>query len=217
MSLNPVETYWIVIAGLRRSGKTTFMQGAADAMTLRDNADMSVITPNQQQQVMDWLSQTGSALDPYRNEQSEDEQQFTRWARRVSVGEIHVGSDLNVCLYETPATRDFDFLWRVMTPDTYLGAVIVLDSTDHLAIRDASRLASAFATYAKDAPYIFAANKQDEQRALSIADIRTLLTFLDKHKVPIIPCNATDVWSVKRTLIRLLELIRETYDDGIEW
>ena len=217
MPSKTVDTYWIVIAGLRRSGKTTFLKGAADTITLRDNADMSIITPEQQQQVMDWLSRTGSALDPFRTEQSEDEQQFTRWARRVSVGEIHVGIDLQVCMYETPATRDFDFLWRVMTPDTYLGAVIVLDSTDHLAIRDASRLASAFATYAQDAPYIFAANKQDETRALSIADIRTLLTFLDKHRVPIVPCDAHDVWSVKRTLIRLLELIRETYDDGIEW
>jgi uncharacterized protein len=213
---HPRETYWVVIAGLPQSGKTTFMRQAADKMTARDRQDMSLITQAEHMQVLDWLNRTGGALDPDRINISDEERLFTRWARRVTVGEIDVDHNLRVYLYEAPGTREFDFLWHVMSPDTYMGAITIIDSTQHETIREASRLAATFAAYAQQ-PYIFAVNKQDQPDAMPPSDIEMLLHFLDGHTAPVVPCVAKDTWSVKRTIIRLLELIRDTYDDAIIW
>ena len=219
LMINPstkTETYWIVIAGLRGSGKSTFLRQAAETTSVRDRQDMSVITTEDQQRVMDWLSRTGSALDPERTFYTEEEQLFTRWARRITIGEIQVDSKLTVCLYEAPGALEFDFLWQVMSPSNYLGCIVVLDSTRHHLIRDASRLAATFASYSSE-PYVFAANKQDDDNAMSAEDIRILLQFLDGHLLPVLPCVASDSMSVQHVLLRLLELIRDDYDDGISW
>jgi len=211
-----LDTYWIVVAGLHGAGKTTFIENAADYVTVRDRADMSLLTEQDEQHVLQWLGRTGGALDPDRAYFSEEERLFQRWARRVTIGEIIIEPDLRVCLYEAPGSRDFDFLWHAMSPETYLGCIVLFDSTSHRTIRDVSRIGAVFASYA-DSPYIFAGNKQDLPEALDIDATRDLLRFLDGHEAPVVPCTAHDLWSVKRTLIRLLELIRETYDDGIQW
>ena len=211
-----LTTYWVVIAGLPGSGKTTFLHHAAEYITTRDNLDMSIITDTDTERVLQWLERTGGTLDPNRSYASEEELLFQRWSRRVRVGEIIVEPDIRAALYEAPGTRDFDFLWQVMSPETYLGTIMLIDSTDHNSIRDASRIAATFAAYAPE-PYIFAANKQDLPEALPVDDIRTVLHFVEGHEAPVVPCSALDLWSVKRTLIRLLELIRDSYDDGIQW
>jgi signal recognition particle receptor subunit beta len=215
-SKSDLTTYWVVIAGLQGSGKTTFLRHAADTITIRDQQDMSLITEADTERVLRWLERTGGTLAPHSLFQTEEEILFQRWSRRVTVGEIIVGPDLRAALYEAPGTRDFTFLWQIMTPETYLGTIMLIDSTAHDSIRDASRIASTFAAYAPE-PYVFAANKQDRAAALPVDDIRTVLHFVEGHKAPVVPCTAHDVWSVKRTLIRLLELIRDTYDDGIQW
>ena len=210
------ETYWIVIAGLRGSGKSTFLRNVAESISVRDRQDMSIITQDDQQRVMDWLARTGGALDPERPFYTEEEMLFTRWARRITIGEIKVEPNLTVCLYEAPGTREFDFLWQVMSPNNYLGCIVMIDSTQHHLIRDTSRLAATFASYA-DEPYVFAANKQDHANAMSAGDIRILLQFIDGHLLPVLPCTAHDHLSVQMVLLRLLELIRDDYDDGISW
>jgi len=207
--------YWIVVAGLKKAGKTTFIQHAAERMTLRDRDDLSYITPEEHQRVLAWLANVGSALDPDRAYQTEEELLFERWARRISVGEIDVDPALRVCLYEAN-TRDLDFLSRQIPQDSYLGTIMLIDSTDHNSIRDVSRLAAALATYTPD-PYLFAASKQDLPNALDPEDIRILIQFLDGHLQPVIPCNAQDPNTVRTVLLRFLELMRESFDDGIQW
>lgn len=208
--------YWIVIAGLKRAGKSTFMRHIAESITLRDAQDMTLITPDEHEAVLDWLARTGGALDPDRAHPSPEEQRFQRWMRRVTVGEILVDDKTRVGFYEAPGSREMDFFWRVITPNTYLGAIMVVDSTHHNTLRDASRLAAAFAAYAPE-PYVFAANKQDELNAMSAEDIRILLQFTDGHMLPVVPCVAHEVHSATHVLLALLELIRDSYDDGIEW
>lgn len=217
LNVPKVETYWIVIAGLKGSGKTTFLHHAAETITLRDRWDMSVITEEDELRVLEWLQTVGGALDPDRPRMSEEEQLFQRWTRRVTIGEIAVDPRLRVCLYEAPSTREFDFLWEVITPESLLGSITVIDSTEHMTIREASRVAAAVASYAPGEPYIFAANKQDCDGAMAPEDIRILLQFLDGHLLPVMSCVATDTWSVKRVMIRLLEMLRDSYDDGIQW
>jgi len=211
-----LETYWIVIAGLKEAGKSTFLTQAAETTSVRDSHDMSIITPEEQERVLDWLARTGGALDPDRSYYTEDELLFTRWARRVTIGEIDVDPKLKVFLYEAPSTREFDFLWEVMSPNTYLGCIVMIDSTQHTTIRDTSRLAATFASYSPE-PYVFAANKQDLDNAMSAEDIRILLQFLDGHLLPVVPCVANDSMAVYQVLMALLELIRDSYDDGILW
>lgn len=217
LSDSQIPTYWIVIAGLRGSGKSTFLKHAADTIALRDHKDMSIITEDEQARVMEWLAHSGGSLDPDYPLVSDDAQLFLRWTRRVTIGEIIVDPRLRVCLYEAPHTREFDFLWNVIRPETLLGSITVIDSTRHISIREASRVAAAIASYAPEEPYIFAANKQDYESALSIEDICTLLEFLDGHPLSVYPCIATDSWSVKKVMIRLMELLRDDYDDGIKW
>jgi len=210
------ETYWIVIAGLRGAGKSTFLKRAAEKTSIRDSQDMSVITPDDEKRVLDWLARTAGALDPERPFYTEEEILFTRWARRIVIGEIDVDARLKVCLYEAPGTREFDFLWEVMSPESYLGCIVIIDSTQHHTIRDVSRLAATFASYSSE-PYVFAANKQDDENAMSAEDIRILLQYLDGHLLPVIPCVAHDPVAVHKVLLSLLELIRDSYDDGILW
>lgn len=208
--------YWIVIAGLKGAGKSTLLRHIAENITLRDSQDMSLITVEENDRVLAWLANTGGALDPDRNIISDEERLFHRWMRRVLIGEIWVDTKTRVGFYEAPSTREMDFFWRIITPETYLGALMVLDSTNHAAMRDASRLAAAFAAYSPE-PYVFAANKQDKIDAMSADDIRILLQFTDGHLLPVVPCVAHEVESVQKVLLALLELIRDSYDDGIEW
>lgn len=207
-----METYWIIIAGLKGAGKSAFLTRASETITLRDSADMSMITPEQDAAVLRWLAETGGALDPYREVMTAEEVLFTRWSRRVRVGEIPIDHRMRVCLYE--ARREVDALWATIPPETLLGSIIVIDSANHVLIRDASRLAAAVASYAPT-PYVFAANKQDNPDALPPEDIRILLQFLDGHLLPVVPCVATEEASVKGVLLALLEQVRESYDDGI--
>lgn len=210
------QPYWIVIAGLPGAGKSTFLRHAAETITLRDRQDMSVITPEEQQDILQWLASSGSALDPERDFTTPEERRFRRWMRRITVGEIPIDARMTVYFYEAPGTREFDFMWNLITPETYLGAITVIDSTQHHTIRDASRLAATFAAYSPE-PYVFAANKQDRAEALPVEDMRILLQYLDGHLLPVVPCDATDPHSVQKVLLRFLELIRDSYDDGIEW
>lgn len=209
-------TYWILIAGLKGAGKTTFLKHISEHFTLRDRQDMSLITPEEEAQVLAWLSKTGGSLDPYRATLSADELLFQRWMRRMLVGEIDIDNEFTVCFYEAPGSKEFSFLGTIITPETYLGAITLIDSTAHDTIRDTSRLAATFAAYAPE-PYVFAANKQDHPDAMNAEDIRVLLQFLDGHLLPVVPCVATDRHSAQRVLIQLLELIRDSYDDGISW
>jgi len=212
-----MQTYWIIIAGLKGAGKSTFLRNVADFTTLHDERDMTIITPQQEADVLAWLERTGDgAFDPDRAYLTPEEHLFTRWVHRITVGEIVLDEQLSVCFYEAPGTGNFDFMWRFISPAVYLGAIIVIDSTNHTAIRDASRLAAAFASFAPE-PYVFAANKQDEPEALPAEDIRILLQILDGHLQPVIPCVAEDAASVRGALLALLELLRDSCDDGIQW
>ena len=209
-----MQTYWIVIVGLAGAGKTTFLQQASEFTTERDPHDMSEITPAQQSAAQAWLQRTGNT--PNAAHPVPDERQFQRWSRRVTVGGIRIDEHTQVCLYEAPVTHEFDFLWQVMTPEMYLGAVVVLDSTRHDTLREASRLAAAFASYAPE-PYVFAANRHGDEYALPVQDLRILLQNLDGHLLPVVPCNVIDRASVQQVLLAFLELIRDNYDDGIAW
>ena len=129
---------------------------------------------------------------------------------------IQVDEHIQVRLHEAPNTNDPKILWRGVHPSRCLGAVIMVDSTNHRGLADASRQAAALTT-TDPVPYVFAANKQDQLHALPVLELRILLQHFDGHLLPVLPCVATERTDVQRVLLALLELARDDYDDGIAW
>jgi signal recognition particle receptor subunit beta len=85
-----------------------------------------------------------------------------------------------------------------------LGYVVMVDSTRPGHFAETQRLMARFAEIT-DAPFIVAANKQDDETALPLSYIRRRLAVpLD---VPVLPCVATERPSVKGVLIGLLKHI----------
>ena len=186
-----MQTYWIGVAGLSGAGKSTFLQHAAEFITEHDPHEPHIIAPAQPAAV--------STLP-----------------RPVTVGGIRIDTHTQVCLYEVPAAHPAENVPHLLPLDDYLGTVIVLDSTSHRTIRDASQRAADLAAHAAT-PYVFAANKQDDEYALPVQDLRILLQHLDGHLLPVVPCVATQRPAVQRVLLSFLELVRDDYDDGIAW
>lgn len=85
-----------------------------------------------------------------------------------------------------------------------LGYVVMVDSTRPGHFAETQRLMSRFAELT-DAPFVVAANKQDDETALPVSYVRRRLGVpLD---VPVLPCVATDRPSVKGVLLGLLKHI----------
>jgi signal recognition particle receptor subunit beta len=94
-----------------------------------------------------------------------------------------------------------------------LGYVVMVDSCRPAHFIETQRLMDRFAKIT-DAPFVVAANKQDDPAALPLTYIRKRLQL--PYEIPILPCIATERESVKEVLLALLSHIEQTRMDILQ-
>lgn len=127
----------------------------------------------------------------------------------LDFGTIAINNRLSLYLFGTPGQERFDFMWEHLAVGA-LGYVVVVDSCRPAHFTETQRLMARFAEIT-DAPFVVAANKQDDQAALPPAYIRRRLGI--PAETPVLPCVATDRASVKQVLLALLQLIAAQVQD----
>jgi signal recognition particle receptor subunit beta len=166
----------IVITGSYSAGKTRFIRTISDIETV--STDYAVTLDEERA----LKRETTVALD---------------------FGTIAINEKLNLYLFGTPGQERFDFMWEHLSLGC-LGYVVMVDSTRPGHFAETQRLMARFAELT-DAPFVVAANKQDDPTALPVAYVRRRLGLpLD---VPVLACTATDRPSVKLVLLGLLRHI----------
>ena len=118
----------------------------------------------------------------------------------MDFGRITVDADLVLYLFGTPGQKRFDFMWEILS-EGMLGFVVMVDSTRPETFREAKSILETFRAYAPT-PYVVAANKQDQQEAWALEDLRIALRLAPEVKL--IGCVATDREKVKAVLLELL-------------
>lgn len=166
----------IVITGSYAAGKTQFIRTISDIETV--STDYSVTLDEERQ----LKRETTVALD---------------------FGTIAINEKVNLYLFGTPGQERFDFMWEHLTIGC-LGYVVMVDSTRPGHFAETKRLMTRF-TEITDAPFIVAANKQDDEAALPVSYVRRRLGV--PIEIPILPCVATDRSSVKSVLLGLIKHI----------
>ena len=203
------QIYWIVVTGTAHAGQTTFVHTASESSAYRDRRDMSLIPPNDYEAARaatrQWTTQN-LAVGALGNDPLLE--QVDRFQNSLFVGELTVSDHVFICLYEAPPSGRFDGSWQALE-DGLLGIVALIDATAPETFRDA---AAVIETLQEDGvPFVVAATKQDITGAVSPDDLAVLL----HTDVPILPCIATDLDSVKAVLLDLLLLLRiDTQQDG---
>jgi small GTP-binding protein len=123
----------------------------------------------------------------------------------LDFGKIAVSDEVTLYLFGTPGQERFDFMWEVLS-EGCIGYVVMVDSCRPGHLLETQRLMERFATIT-DAPFVVAANKQDDPAALPLSYLRKRLQL--PVEVPMVPCIATDRESVKQVLLALLDHIEE--------
>ena len=118
----------------------------------------------------------------------------------MDFGRITVDAELVLYLFGTPGQKRFDFMWEILS-EGMLGFVVMVDSTRPETFREAKSILETFRAYAPT-PYVVAANKQDNDDAWAIDDLRIALRLAPEVKL--IACVATDREKVKTVLLELL-------------
>ncbi|NJN17370.1 MAG: ATP/GTP-binding protein [Oscillochloris sp.] len=166
----------IVITGSYSAGKTQFIRTISDIETV--STDYAVTLDEERA----LKRETTVALD---------------------FGTIAVNDKLNLYLFGTPGQERFDFMWEHLALGA-LGYVVMVDSCRPGHFAETARLMDRFAEIT-DAPFIIAANKQDDETALPVGYVRRRLGV--PIDVPVLPCVATERGSVKAVLLGLLKHI----------
>jgi len=92
--------------------------------------------------------------------------------------------DLTVYLFGTPGMKQFNLVRKVLSEGTD-GVVLVVDSTNVQSIREAINYLTEI--FGSDLPpVVVAANKQDEDGALSVQEVQRLLSL----QAPVYPVSA---------------------------
>ncbi|MEN6524135.1 MAG: ATP/GTP-binding protein [Anaerolineaceae bacterium] len=126
----------------------------------------------------------------------------------MDFGRITVDKDLVLYLFGTPGQKRFDFMWEILS-EGMLGFVVLVDSTRPETFREARFILETFRAYAKT-PYVVVANKQDDENAWDVEDMRIALR-LDPG-IKLVQCVAVDREKVKNVLLELLYIILEEMD-----
>lgn len=166
----------IVITGAYSAGKTNFIRSISEIDPVATEYAVSDQTERLQK------NETTVALD---------------------FGTISINNDVVLYLFGTPGQERFDFMWEHLSIGC-LGYVVLVDSCRPAHFAETLRLMHRF-TEITDAPFIVAANKQDDPAALPVRYIRKRLAL--SPEIPLVPCIATDRLSVKNVLLALLEHI----------
>jgi len=174
----------IVITGAYAAGKTNFIRTISDIDIV--HTEYEVTDPEERL----LKHQTTVALD---------------------FGKIAVSDEVTLYLFGTPGQERFDFMWEVLS-EGCIGYVVLVDSCRPAHLLETEHLLARFATIT-DAPFVVAANKQDDPAALPLSYVRRRLRL--PFEIPLLPCVATDRESVKQVLLALLAHIEGSVD-GVE-
>ena len=168
----------IVITGAYSAGKSNFIRTISDIEVVA--TEYQVSDPEERLQ----KHETTVALD---------------------FGTIAISDEVTLYLFGTPGQERFDFMWEVLSLGC-IGYIVVVDSCRPAHFLETQRLIARFAEIT-DAPFVVAANKQDDPAALPVAYMRKRLQL--PFEVPVLPCVATDKESVKQVLLALLARIEQ--------
>jgi small GTP-binding protein len=126
----------------------------------------------------------------------------------MDFGRITVDDNLVLYLFGTPGQKRFDFMWEILS-EGMLGFIVMVDSTRPETFREARSILETFRAYAPT-PYVVAANKQDQEDAWDIDDMRIALRL--DPSVKFLRCVAFDKEAVKNVLLELLYSILAKMD-----
>lgn len=151
-----------------------------------------------------------SDIDPvstdYETTLDEEKELKTHTTVALDFGTIAINDSTILYLFGTPGQERFDYMWEHLATGC-LGYIVMVDSCRPAKFAETLGLMGRFKKIT-DAPYLIAANKQDDPAALPPPYIRRRLGL--PRQIPIIPCVATDKDSVKNVLLTLLEHITES-------
>jgi small GTP-binding protein len=171
-----MESVKIVITGAYAAGKTQFIRTISEIEVVDTEAE---VMHEGERELKD---HTTVALD---------------------FGRITINPEFALLLFGTPGQERFDFMWEILAQGC-IGYVVMVDSTRPAHLREASNVIRYF-TNMTGAPFVVAANKQDDPTALPVEYIRYRLGLPDY--VPVLPCVATARESVKEVLLTLLDQV----------
>jgi small GTP-binding protein len=167
-----MQTVKMVVTGPFNSGKTAFIRSVSEIDVVSTERKIS----------------------------SESERIKETTTVAMDFGRITVDDDLVLYLFGTPGQKRFDFMWEILS-EGMLGFIVMVDSARPETFREARGILQTFRAYAPT-PYVVAANKQDQEDAWEVDDLRIALK-LDR-KVKMLPCVATNKDAVKEVLLELL-------------
>jgi len=121
----------------------------------------------------------------------------------LDFGTIAITPTLKLYLFGTPGQVRFDYMWEELATGC-IGYVVLVDSCRPAYFAETQHLMQRF-TEITSAPFVVAANKQDDPAALPPMYVRRRLGI--PAEIPVLPCTATDRSSVKLVLISLLKHI----------
>jgi small GTP-binding protein len=126
----------------------------------------------------------------------------------MDFGRISIDEDLVLYLFGTPGQKRFDFMWEILS-EGMLGFIVMVDSNRPETFREARSILETFRAYAPT-PYVVAANKQDQDDAWEIDDMRIALRL--ESRIKLLNCVAIDKEIVKSVILELLYSILEEMD-----
>lgn len=174
-----MENYKIVITGNYAAGKTQLIRSVSEI----DIVDTEVPVYNSEELLV--KNHTTVGLD---------------------FGTITIDSERKLYLFGTPGQERFDFMWDVLA-EGCLGYIVMVDSCKPAQLEATAKLINHFA-HLTTAPFIVAANKQDDVTALPPLYIHRRLRLPDD--IPVVPCVATNPESARDVLLCLLDSALES-------
>jgi small GTP-binding protein len=177
-----VQAVKVVITGAYAAGKTNFIRSISDIDPVTTEYE---VTGAEERALK---KETTVALD---------------------FGKIAVSDEVVLFLFGTPGQERFDFMWDVLT-EGCMGYIVMVDSCRPAHLLETQRLMAHFAAITP-APFVVAANKQDDPAALPLSYIRKRLQL--PLEITVLPCIATDRESVKSILMALIMHIDQSTAD----
>lgn len=130
----------------------------------------------------------------------------TYYSAHLSEIPLAIDSTLSLVLHYMGGARRFDLVTPFLCNES-LGVIILVDSTHCASFKESCSLWHTFRAYCS-LPSIIVANKHDSDDAWPIWALRIALQI--PEEVPLIPCIATDLESVKNVLLALC-------DEALKW
>lgn len=131
--------------------------------------------------------------------QLEGDKEYESWL----LGRLPIDEGLTVHFMEPPALGIFDFLWvrDLIDAADVAGYIVLLDSASTETFGEAMSILNTIRALHPETPVVLAANKQDDPAAWRPEDLRLAMGI--PEDIPVLPCVATHVGTVKETVLQL--------------